>query len=107
LYMNGTADFGLWFDHGWSDGNTEMHPFPKYEDMKKDLKFCNVSFAVHCPTLAISPQSASKTISKGLKSIYPKFYLGVCTYLMLAIPMQTASIVQLDHFKSGGYGSDL
>jgi len=45
-----------------------------------------------------TPKVHQKQSQEGLKSK---------GYLMHAIPMQTASVVQLDHFKSGGYGSDL
>ena len=39
LYMNGTVDFGLWFDHvleWWKHRDAENILFLKYEDMKKD-----------------------------------------------------------------------
>ena len=39
LYMNGTVDYGLWFDHvleWWKHRDAENILFLKYEDMKKD-----------------------------------------------------------------------
>ena len=39
LYMSGTVDFGLWFDHvleWWKHRDAENILFLKYEDMKKD-----------------------------------------------------------------------
>jgi len=39
LYMNGTVDFGLWFDHvleWWKHRDAENILFLKYEDMKMD-----------------------------------------------------------------------